>query len=292
MSNLVSIVMPCYNAERFIEETIQSVINQTYSFWELIIVSDGSTDKSVELIKELAKSESRISLFEKKNTGVSDTRNFGIEKCKGEYIAFLDADDTWKETNLEDKVNLLSNNEVDFVYADMELVDEKSKSLNVIVEGMDIGDLNHYLLWDTTVIPAPCSNIIIKKKCLENGLRFDPSFSTAADQDFCFTLCKEYNGRRVPKALWNYRQIGNSMSRNIAVMEKDHIAVYKKAGQKGYFHSFWFKQKCYSNLYLILAGSWWKNGNNKLLGIYFILLSILNYPLQLITLIKKGLRIE
>ncbi len=292
MSNLVSIVMPCYNAERFIEETIQSVINQTYSFWELIIVSDGSTDKSVELIKELAKSESRISLFEKKNTGVSDTRNFGIEKCKGEYIAFLDADDTWKETNLEDKVNLLSNNEVDFVYADMELVDEKSKSLNVIVEGMDIGDLNHYLLWDTTVIPAPCSNIIIKKKCLENGLRFDPSFSTAADQDFCFTLCKEYNGRRVPKALWNYRQIGNSMSRNIAVMEKDHIAVYKKAGQKGYFHSFWFKQKCYSNLYLILAGSWWKNGNNKLLGIYFILLSISNYPLQLITLIKKGLRIE
>ena len=283
--------MPCYNAERFIEETIQSVINQTYSFWELIIVSDGSTDKSVELIKELAKSESRISLFEKKNTGVSDTRNFGIEKCKGEYIAFLDADDTWNTTNLEDKVNLLLNDNVDFVYADMELVDEKSKSLNVIVEGMNVGDLNHYLLWDTTVIPAPCSNIIIKKKCLENGLRFDPSFSTAADQDFCFTLCKEYNGRRVPKALWNYRQIGNSMSRNIDVMEKDHIAVYNKAKQKGYFYSFWFKQKCYSNLYLILAGSWWKNGNNKIRALYFILLSVLNYPPKAISIFKKILGI-
>lgn len=94
-------------------------------------------------------------------------------------------------------------------------------------------------------------------------------------------------GKRVPKPLWNYRQIGSSMSRNIAVMERDHIAVYKKAAQKGYFYSFWFKQQCFSNLYLILAGSWWKNGNNKLRGIYFILLSILNYPPQLFNLIKK-----
>jgi len=287
MNGLVSIVMPCYNAEKYISETVNSVINQTYGNWELIIVNDGSTDNSLNTIKEFAANDSRISFIDKKNTGVSDTRNCGIELCKGEHIAFLDADDTWELTNLEDKIALLSQKEVDFVYSDMHLVDENSKSLNNITPGTDTGDLNQYLLWETTVIPAPCSNIIIKRKCLANGLRFDPAFSTAADQDFCFTLCKNYTGKRVPKALWNYRQIGNSMSRNIAVMERDHIAVYKRAAQKGYFYSFWFKQQCFSNLYLILAGSWWKNGNNKLRGMYFILLSIINYPPQVFNVLKK-----
>lgn len=287
MNGLVSIVMPCYNAEKYITETVSSVVNQTYNDWELIIVNDGSTDNSLNMIKEFAASDNRISFIDKKNTGVSDTRNCGIELCKGEYIAFLDADDTWELTNLEDKIALLSRKEVDFGYSDMTLVDENSKSLNIITTGTDIGDLNQYLLWETTVIPAPCSNIIIKRKCLANGLRFDPAFSTAADQDFCFTLCKNYIGKRVPKPLWNYRQIGNSMSRNITVMERDHIAVYKKAADKGYFYSFWFKQQCFSNLYLIIAGSWWKNGNNKLRGLYFIWLSVINYPPQLFNVLKK-----
>lgn len=287
MTNLVSIVLPCYNAEKFIEETIQSVIQQTYTNWELLVISDGSTDNSIQLVRNLMQHEKRISLFEKKNSGVADTRNFGIGLCKGNFIAFLDADDTWKPTNIEEKINLLLQENIDFVYSDMELIDEQSNSLQTIISGTDKGELTNYLLWDKTVIPGPCSNIILNKNCLANGLRFDSKFSTAADQDFCFTLCKEYNGKRIPKALWNYRQIGNSMSRNISVMEKDHIAVYKKAAQKDYFQSFWFKQKCFSNLYLILAGSWWKNGNNKLRGFYFILLSIANYPPQIIKILKK-----
>src|SRR5690606_10832622 len=104
MNGLVSIVMPCYNAEKYITETVNSVINQTYKNWELIIVNDGSTDNSLNMIKEFAANDNRISFIDKSNSGVSDSRNKGLEKAKGEYIAFLDADDTWELNNLEDKI--------------------------------------------------------------------------------------------------------------------------------------------------------------------------------------------
>src|ERR1700741_2348642 len=87
---LVSIIIPSYNAGRFITETINSVINQTYKDWELIIINDGSTDNTLSLIETFSKQDHRISVFTKNNSGVSDTRNTGIDKAKGEFIAFLD----------------------------------------------------------------------------------------------------------------------------------------------------------------------------------------------------------
>lgn len=291
MKELVSIIVPCYNAENYVAETINSVIEQTYSNWELLVVIDGATDKSADIVKEFSEKDQRISLFEKENSGVSDTRNYGIERCTGSYIAFLDSDDVWYPTNLEEKIKLLGDPNVDFVYCDMELINESSASLGEITKGTDKDQLDHYLLWDTTVIPGPCSNLIVKRKCISEGLRFDPAFSTAADQDFSFALCSRYKGAYLPKPLWKYRVISTSMSRNIKVMEHDHIGVYRKAAKLGYFKSYWFRQRCFSNLYLILAGSWWKNGNNKLRGIYFISRSLVTYPPQLWNMIKRALNI-
>lgn len=283
---LISIIIPAYNTENYIAETIQSVINQTYTNWELIIVNDGATDKTEQIIAPFVEKDERISLFNKTNSGVSDSRNIGINLAKGDYIAFLDADDTWELHNLSEKVKILEDNSIDWVFSDATLIDENSHKI-----GNKIGDddsiLMHYLLWNRTVVPGPCSNVIVKRKCLENGLRFDSQFSTAADQDFCFNLSAKFKGKRIAKELWNYRILSNSMSRNIAVMEKDHIGVYKKAAKNGLFHSFGFQQKCFSNLYLILAGSWWKDGNNKLRGSYFIVKALLIYPPNVVKVIKR-----
>jgi glycosyltransferase involved in cell wall biosynthesis len=287
MNPTVSIIIPLYNAERFIAETINSVLKQSYSDWELIVIDDGSKDASAKIAEGFL-TDKRINYYHQSNSGVSVARNNGISKAKGKYIAFLDADDTWRSDNLELKISVLQNELIDFVFSDAELIDENSISKNEFLTGTDIESLKHYLLWDTTVIPGPCSNLIIKRKCFEEGLRFDPAFSTAADQDLCFNLCSKYNGKRIAQPLWQYRILGNSMSRNIAVMEKDHIGVYKKAAENGLFRSFVFKQKCFSNLYLILAGSWWKNGANKSRGLYFILRSVLSYPPQLFTILKKA----
>ncbi len=282
-----SIVIPLYNAERFIEDTIESVLKQQYTDWELIIIDDGSSDKSAELVKKYLKDE-RITYFHQKNGGVSAARNAGIKKSKGAYIALLDADDIFLPENLIEKIAALKDNSVDWVFSDMNLIDENSFFKGKTEVGTDHNIFEHYLLWDRTVVSGPCSNIVIKKSCIEKSdLRFDPAFSTAADQDFCFNLSSKYAGKHVPKGLVNYRVHSQSMRTNIKVMEKDHLGVYRKAKKNHLFRSFLFEKKCFSNLYLILAGSWWKDANNKLRGSYFLLRAFICYPPNLIKILKK-----
>ncbi|HRP59105.1 MAG TPA: glycosyltransferase [Vicingus sp.] len=186
MSSLVSIIIPCYNAEKYIAETIQSVINQTYKNWELIVVNDGSTDNSLDIIKEFVVYDSRISFIDKKNAGVSDTRNKGIEKAKGEYIAFLDADDVWNENNLEVKVNSLHNyNDCDYVFSNMYNTDENLNFITIAPKGKDKNILENFLYWrgDSEIIPGPCSNLLLRRKCIENlAIRFETRLSNLADQ--------------------------------------------------------------------------------------------------------------
>lgn len=287
MNPETSIIIPMYNAEKYIDETISSVFKQEYTNWELIIIDDGSSDSSAQTVQKYL-SDTRIKYYYQKNAGVSVARNNGIEKSKGKFIAFLDADDVWKPANLNEKIYTLKTGNAYWVYSDMDLIDQHSKSLDKTVEGTDVNITEHYLLWDRTVVPGPCSNIVIKRLCFEDAnIRFDPNFSTAADQDFCFNLSARYTGKRIPKPLWSYRILSQSMSRNIKVMEKDHLAVYRKAQKNNLFKSFIFRKKCYSNLYLILAGSWWKNGNNKPKALYFMFRSVVSFPPQLIKILKK-----
>ncbi len=282
-----SIIIPLYNAERFIDETISSVLDQEYTNWELIIIDDGSSDKSAEKVKKYLTDE-RIKYFFQKNSGVSAARNAGIEKSAGKFISLLDADDIWQPTNLKEKIDALKDENIDWVFCDMNMMDENSVFKGQTEDGTDINLFEHYLLWDRTVVSGPCSNIVIKRHCFEKSyLRFDPTFSTAADQDFCFNLSSKYAGKRISKGLVNYRIHSNSMRRNIKVMEKDHIGVYYKAKKNKLFRSFLFEQRCFSNLYLILAGSWWKDGNNRSRGFYFLLRSFIAFPPQLFKILKK-----
>ncbi|HOC40486.1 MAG TPA: glycosyltransferase family A protein, partial [Bacteroidales bacterium] len=126
---LVSIIIPVYNGEKYISDTIQSVIDQTYKNWELIIVDDGSTDNTAEIVKQF--NDSRISYIKKNNTGVSDTRNVGAMISKGEILSFLDADDIWLPENLEKKVEKLINEpQCVLVYSSMFLWDERENYKN------------------------------------------------------------------------------------------------------------------------------------------------------------------
>ena len=138
------------------------------------------------------------------------------------------------------------------------------------------------------MVPGPCSNVLVRRSYLGEDIKFDENFSTAADQDYTIQLAaKGGKAKRIPEPLWNYRVLSHSMSRNIAVMEKDHIGVFLKAEDNNLYKSNSFKRKCFSNLYLILAGSWWINGNNKIKGIRYIVKSILAYPQNVNKLLKK-----
>ncbi|MNQ83918.1 putative teichuronic acid biosynthesis glycosyltransferase TuaG [compost metagenome] len=135
MSELVSIITPTYNAEKFITETLKSVQNQTYQNWEMILVDDASTDETVKIISDFAEKDSRIKLFKlEKNSGNGFARNIALEKSVGKYIAYLDADDLWFSMKLEKQLQFLKTNNLPFTFSFYDCIDEEGNSLNRRVE--------------------------------------------------------------------------------------------------------------------------------------------------------------
>lgn len=160
-AKLVSVIMPAYNAEKTILQSINSVINQTYTNWELIIVDDGSNDESLEIIKNVKEKDKRINFYQnKKNLGVSETRNKGITKSKGNLIAFLDSDDLWVHTKLEIQINKMKKLNSDFSFTSACFINEESKMLEGNFNVPDTVDYNK--LKKHNVIS--CSSVIINKK--------------------------------------------------------------------------------------------------------------------------------
>ena len=283
MEPLVSIIIPAYNADRFISETIDSILKQTYDSWELIIVNDGSTDKTKEIIGKYISSDSRIRIINQSNKGVSIARNTGIENAQGQFIALLDADDLWLEDNLKEKVNLLlSNAKPDFVFSDKNRADEKMQNILGTSVGSDCNILEDYLLWNKEPIPGPCSNLVFKKSCFGNNVRFHPELSNFADKHFAIQLARQYVGKRVPKALWNYRVVSGSMSKDILLHETDSVKGYMLFKESAVFKSDSFRRICFSNMYLVVAASWWKDGNNKIRALYFLLKAFFIAPFHTI----------
>lgn len=135
MKELVSIIMPSYNTAKFIGETIESVLKQTYQSWELIIVDDCSTDNTDEVVKKYL-SDGRIKyLKNEKNSGAALTRNYALREAKGRWIAFLDSDDLWKEDKLEKQIAFMEDNGYSFSYTNYIEIDEESRPNGRSVSG-------------------------------------------------------------------------------------------------------------------------------------------------------------
>lgn len=134
VDGLVSIIMPSWNTGRFIAETIQSVLEQTYKNWELIIVDDCSTDNSDIVINSF--NDTRIKYFRnKKNVGAAFARNKAMREARGEWIAFLDSDDLWKPEKLKHQIDFMKKNGYTLSYTEYEKIDEESNPLNIYVTG-------------------------------------------------------------------------------------------------------------------------------------------------------------
>ena len=134
VDGLVSIIMPSWNTERFISETIQSVIDQTYQNWELLIVDDCSTDNTDEVVASFK--DDRIKYFHnEKNSGAALTRNRAMREAQGEWIAFLDSDDLWMPEKLEKQITFMKENGYTLSFTEYEKIDEDSKPLNIYVSG-------------------------------------------------------------------------------------------------------------------------------------------------------------
>lgn len=125
----VSIITPCYNASRYISQTIDSVLTQTFTDWEMIIVDDGSKDDSSEIVEKYVKKDSRIRLIQQPNGGSASARNHGIREATGRYIALLDADDLWLPQFLEKQIEFMKEKKAICVYSSYKRIDENSNEI-------------------------------------------------------------------------------------------------------------------------------------------------------------------
>jgi teichuronic acid biosynthesis glycosyltransferase TuaG len=163
--NLISIIMPAYNCEKYIEKAINSVIDQTFYAWELIIIDDGSKDNTVKIIKKMSSKDSRIRFYKnEKNLGVSATRNRGISIASGDWIAFLDSDDMWEKTKLKKQMDCVEKIAAEFIFTGASYINEKGEYFQGIFQVPE--KVNYINLRKHNVIS--CSSVLIKKRFFEN----------------------------------------------------------------------------------------------------------------------------
>lgn len=150
-NEMVSVIIPMYNAERFVKETIESVLNQTYKDIEIIIIDDNSTDRSPQIVQELAQQNMQIVYHRfEVNKGVAIARNVAIEMAKGRYIAFLDSDDLWDVNKIEKQLALLKEKQGCFCYTAIQMIDEQGQLLKDKRKVKSVVDYR-YLLKNTII---------------------------------------------------------------------------------------------------------------------------------------------
>ena len=184
---LISVIIPTYNRENIITRAIDSVIHQTYKNWELIIVDDGSKDKTEEVIKPYLKNH-KISYHYQKNKGVCEARNYGIKKAKGEYIAFLDSDDEFEENKLSVQLCEMKKHNINSSLSNCyRIYEEKNKKKvnfkkSFIITNVDVISLR---------VPLSASLMMFKSK-IPKEILFDPKLPTSNDFDFLLRILNKY----------------------------------------------------------------------------------------------------
>lgn len=223
---LISIIIPVFNGEKTIKETIESVLNQTVTDFELLVINDGSQDGTVGIVECIQ--DSRIKVFSYPNAGQSTSRNRGIELAQGDYISFIDADDLWIPDKLEAQLKALqANSKAGVAYSWTDWIDESSQLLGKGSYNTEQGEVFTQLLLNDFV--ANGSNVLIRRDALTEVGGFDPSVTAAEDWDLWLRLAARYEfvAVRSPQVL--YRISPNSASFNVWKMEASSLQVIEKA---------------------------------------------------------------
>ena len=255
---LVSVIIPAYNAEAFIARTIESVLQQTYKNLEIIVVDDGSTDRTAEIVQELTQTDSRLQLIQQFNSGVAAARNLAIKKSQGEFIAPIDADDIWYPTNIEKQVQcfLRSSASVGVVY---------SWSVDIDEDDQPTGGFHASLVEGNVYLALICHNFLgnssaslIRRTCFETTGSYSRNFLAqqaqgCEDWDLYLRFAERYEYRVVSEFLVGYRKVTSSMSSSYHTMAKSHALMLRSVRLKYPEVPSFFYQISSSSFYLYLA---------------------------------------
>ncbi len=243
----ISVIVPVYNAEKTIKRCVDSIIEQTLENIEIILINDGSTDQSIKILKELQKKDNRVILINKKNEGVSATRNYGLKIARGEFIGFIDSDDIIEKNMFEELYNQINSNLIDIVMCKFKIFYNK----NIIKENFFLNTNSHDQLKKeiilnmigleneekfnklNTIMGSVWRSIYRKDVIINNNILFDNDISYSEDLIFnlkFMTKCKEL--RVINKYLYKYfiydTSLSKSFSPNSIIESKKSLSIILK----------------------------------------------------------------
>ena len=234
--DLVSVIIPYYKKKEYIVSTLDSVLKQTYKNLEIIIIYDDQEREDLKFIKKLIKLDKRISLLiNKKTLGAGLSRNYGIKKCKGKYVSFIDADDIWKKNKLELQMKLMKKKNYLISHTNYETINKKNNIINFKM-ARHFNNVNDLLRsCDIGLSSVIVKKTILKKECLFANLKTKEDFVL-----WLRILQKKIKIGGLQKNLMSWRKLDNSLSSSVIQKIKDGYYVYNKFMKFNLFKSLYF----------------------------------------------------
>lgn len=255
----ISVIIPTYNNEKTIQETINSVLVQTFTDLEIIVINDGSNDRTVEIVQQI--SDPRVSIYSYSNSGPATSRNRGIRKSQGEYLSFIDGDDLWTKDKLEIQYEALQNNpQAAVAYSGTDWIDEQGNFLrHASAPAGPSGNIYAYALLYNLL--GSGSNFLVRREALfavqesdqDAHSFFDEFTKPSEDWDLCMRLAKKYEFIAVPQVQILYRRSPNSLSSKLIQQEQGTTRALKKAFSQAPSSLQYLKKSSFTNIYRYLT---------------------------------------
>lgn len=256
-SPLVSVIIPNYNYASYVGEAINSVLAQDYANVEIIVVDDGSSDDSRAVIEGFGE---KVTAIFQQNQGVAATRNNGVAVAKGEFIAFLDADDAWLPTKLSRQMERFANPEVGLVHVGVAHIDGAGRVTSENLAGRE-GRVARNLLLLEPVILGGGSGVVIRRDLFDKVGGFDTRLSTSADWELYYRIAAASEVAFVAEPLVRYRVHGSNMHNNIEAMEHDVRIGFDKAFASDSADVQAIRGEAVGGFHTMLAGSYFHQAN-------------------------------
>ncbi|MBN1427560.1 MAG: glycosyltransferase [Anaerolineae bacterium] len=282
----VSVIIPSHNRAHFLGRAIQSVLNQTYHNFEIVVVDDGSTDDTREVIEGFGAS---VHYFYQPHNGVSAARNYGIKVANGEYVAFLDSDDEFMPLKLEKQVSYLDTHpNVGMVYSSYIIVDGETNQSFYSSQSLFSGWVFRELLWKCMQGPLTTPTVMVKRSVFEQVGLFDETMDLAEDIDLWCRISRRFEITSLPEALSRIHHHPGNIStdtppnRNLAAW----LHIVEKAFREDNQLDFVYKQRLYARIYqttwqkTIYKKRYWQAAKYLLRGLSYwpFSLDLLRYP--------------
>ena len=261
---MISVIVPAYNAEKTILSTLESIQQQTYQDLEIIVINDGSTDRTFDIVNNIE--DSRIKIFNYPNGGISKARNRGIIQANGEYISFIDADDIWTIDKLEKQLAALENNlqaSVAYSWVAVMLENPDNHEATAFFSGKKVtftGNIFAPLLLENFI--GNGSNILVKKEAIAEIGEFDSTVNSCEDWDYYLRLAAKYQFALVPEHQVIYRKTAGSISSKALTIENKGLRVIEKAYQAAPKHLQYLKNASLARFFIYCGQIFIDNSKN------------------------------